>query len=432
MYKQLKHKCRLALISAGLLSSTAIMAETSLVPIPPADGLEGKVFAGYQGWYRTPTDGSGLGWEHYETHDEVFKPGNAGIDYWPDVSGLTPSEKFATDFRHADGSVAYVFSSQHPATIDRHFKWMRQYNIDGIFLQRFAIDVVGFHHESHLLRPSNNRKLEYIQASANHHERAYSIMYDLSGMPAGEMKRVKDDWKYLKNNFDFTTDRAYLRMNGKPLVAVWGVGFSDERDYTLEEVADLIDFLKNDPTYGGYSILLGVPTFWRTLDRDAVADPRLHEIIENADAILPWSVGRFGGSETAFRRADEIIRPDIEWCKARGVKYMPLAFPGFSWANRYAHEGAVFNHIPREDGRFLWAQAVAAKRSGAETLYIAMFDEMDEGTQIFKVSNDVPTGPTRFLDYSPLSPDFYLRLTGQIRRMLRGVIPDTDDLPENF
>lgn len=416
----------------SVLTSIYLHAGGATVPLPAADGLEGKVFAGYQGWYRTPDDGSGLGWEHYETIDEQFSPGHAGIDYWPDETELTPSEKFATGFRHADGSTAYVFSSQHPMTVDRHFKWMRQYGIDGIFLQRFAVDVVGFHHQSELLRPSNNRIVEYVQQSANHHTRAYSIMYDLSGMPHGEMERVKQDWIGLRRRFQLMADPAYLRMNGKPLVAIWGVGFSDNRKYTLEEVADLIAFFKNDPVYGGCSILLGVPTYWRTLNNDAVSDAKLHEVIESADAILPWTVGRFGGSEKAQQRGIDYVQPDLQWCKARGIRYLPLAFPGFSWANRYAHEGARLDHIPREGGKFLWAQAVAAKRSGAESLYLAMFDEMDEGTQLFKVTNEVPVGESRFLDYSPHGPDFYLRLSGQIRRMLRGDIPATDALPEHF
>jgi hypothetical protein len=407
-------------------------AESPLPTLPAADGLEGKVFAGYQGWYRTPTDGSGLGWEHYETYDEQFKPGHVGIDYWPDESEMTESEKFATPFVHADGRPAFVYSSQHPATIDRHFEWMRLYGIDGIFLQRFAIDVVGFHHQSDLLQPSNNRILEYIQESANHHQRAFAVMYDLSGMPEGEMERVKNDWIDLNERFRLLEDRAYLHHKGKPLVALWGVGFNDNRKYTLDEVAELIEFLRDDPVYGGCSILLGVPTYWRTLTNDAVPDPRLHEVIQSADAILPWTVGRFGGSETALQRGASYVAPDLEWCRERDITYLPLAFPGFSWANRYKHKNAKFDHIPREDGKFLWAQAVAAKRAGATALYVAMFDEMDEGTQIFKVSNDVPVGESRFLDYKPHAPDYYLRLTGAIRRLLRNQIEPTNDLPEHF
>lgn len=401
-------------------------AETAI--LPAADGFQGKVFAGYQGWYRTPTDGSGLGWEHYETYEEDFTPGQAGIDYWPDVSELSDDEKYVTDFRHADGHPAHVFSSQNAKTVDRHFKWMAEYGIDGVFLQRFAVDVVGFHHQSDLLLPSNNIILKNVQKGANNHQRAFAVMYDLSGMPLGEMGRVIADWKLLNDEYDLLHDPAYLHENGKPLVAIWGVGFKN-RDYTLDEVAALMDFLKNDPEYGGCRIMLGIPTYWRTFGRDTVEDPKLHDLIRQADAILPWTVGRFGGARAALRREKEEVLPDVEWCKANGIIYMPLAFPGFSWANRYAHRGDPFDKIPREDGRFLWSQAVAAKRAGAETLYIAMFDEMDEGTQIFKVTNDPPAGATRFLDYKPHAPDYYLKLAGKIVQLFRGEVPATDDMP---
>ena len=55
-----------------------------------------------------------------------------------DVSELDADEKYATPFRHADGRVAHVFSSMNRKTVVRHFLWMRQYGIDGAFVQRFA------------------------------------------------------------------------------------------------------------------------------------------------------------------------------------------------------------------------------------------------------------------------------------------------------
>ena len=57
----------------------------------------------------------------------------------------------------------------------------------------------------------------------------------------------------------------------KPLVAVWGIGFNDRRKYGYEQVKKIIDFLKSE----GCSILVGVPTHWRTLTIDAVSDTRL-------------------------------------------------------------------------------------------------------------------------------------------------------------
>ena len=80
---------------------------------------------------------------------------------------------------------------------------------------------------------------------------------------------------------------------GKPVVAVWGIGFNDGRKYSLEECERLVRFLKQDQQYGGSTVMIGVPTCWRTLDRDSVPDKRLHEIIRQADIVSPWTVGRY-------------------------------------------------------------------------------------------------------------------------------------------
>jgi hypothetical protein len=244
------------------------------------------------------------------------------------------------------------------------------------------------------------------------------------------MGRVIQDWKNLNDQYDFLHDPAYLRNDeGKPVVAVWGVGFKDGREYTLEEVSELVAFLHEDPEYGGCSVILGVPTYWREQGRDTIKDPALHDLLREVDVVMPWYVGRFGGSETARKNEQTLYGPDQAWCHENGLEYLPVIFPGFSWANRYAHRKEVFNKIPREGGKFLWAQAAAAVRGGANMIYVAMFDEMDEGTQIFKVTDDVPVGESKFLSYAPESSDFYLRLVREIHRMVRGEIPSSPEMP---
>jgi hypothetical protein len=106
-------------------------------------------------------------------------------------------------------------------------------------------------------------------------------------------------------------------------------------------------------------------------------------------------------------------------------------FPGFSWHNlaktRTDLSNGALNSNPRQKGRFYWgmiSQAIAAK---SKMLYVAMFDEMDEGTAIFKCANELPvnTGSAKFLSYEGVSSDHYLWLTGQAGRLLRGEIkPD--------
>ena len=115
-------------------------------------------------------------------------------------------------------------------------------------------------------------------------------------MPEGGLQHVIDDWKLLVDRMKLgrdDKDRAYLQHGGKPVVAVWGIGFNDGRKYTLAECERLVEFLKHDKQYGGCTVLVGVPTGWRTLDADSVPDKQLHEVIGRADIISPWTVGRY-------------------------------------------------------------------------------------------------------------------------------------------
>lgn len=389
-----------------------------------ASTMAGKVLCGYQGWFAAEGDGSGRGWFHYGGRGG-FKPGNCSIDLWPDVSDLDNDEKYPTAFRHADGSVAHVFSSLNRKTVVRHFQWMKAYGIHGAFVQRFAVQTRNASGLSHC-----TTVLGHCREGANRHGRAYAVMYDLSGLRRGQMKEVMADWKRLVDRMRIgrdPRDKAYLHHKGKPVVAVWGVGFSDRRDYTLDECAQLVDFLKKDKAYGGNTVMLGVPAWWRTLERDCLRDKRVHEIILQADIVSPWTVGRFAKPQQIGRFARDRWAPDVAWCTQHGKEYLPVVFPGFSWHN--LRSGSPLNAIPRLKGEFLWTQFVAAKKSGATMIYQAMFDELDEGTAIFKCTNDPPVGPSKFVTYEGLPSDHYLWLVGQGARLLRGEIPPTDQPP---
>ncbi len=396
----------------------------------PAQSLDGRLVVGYQGWYGAEGDGSGVGWRHYgvgnKSHDQP-RTDRVTIDYWPDMSEAGPSEKFPTEFRHADGSTAMVFSSAHPDTVDRHFLWMKQYGIDSAFLQRFGGSL-----KRPTTRNHRNIVLRNVRDSANRHGRAYAVMYDLSGLRLGDIRSVvMEDWKQLVDRSIIGGDPAYQRHEGKPVVAVWGVGFDDDRNYTLAECEELVEFLKSDPVYGGNTVMLGVPHKWLNFGSDTMDDPALHRIMAKADIVSPWSVGRYRSVEQIKREAGDYLGKDLAWCKEREIDYMPVIYSGFSWHNLYKtrNRKADLDAIPRSGGRFLWEHGRAVKASGTNMVYVAMFDEMDEGTQIFKVTDNPPVGESPFLTYKGDPSDHYLWLAGRIRALITGEIKDSAELP---
>ncbi|MGY8768750.1 MAG: glycoside hydrolase family 71/99-like protein [Pirellulales bacterium] len=382
--------------------------------------LTSKVMTGYQGWFNCPGDGADLGWVHWG-RNRKFAPGNNTVDIWPDMSELGQDEKYATGFHHADGRVAEVFSSYNKKTVLRHFQWMQDYGIDGAFVQRFANGL-----RSEKSRHHKDVVLSNARAGANQTGRAYAVMYDLTSLPAGGTDQVRKDWLLLQSKMQITKDSAYLHHEGNPVVAVWGIAFNDgnkPRKYSLSECKRLVIFLKEQ----GCTVMLGVPTGWRNLDRDCLPDPEVHEVLKLADIVSPWTIGRYRTPKEVVRHADNIWQPDNTWCKDHDLDYLPVLFPGFSWHHL---TGDKLDAIPRLKGKFLWSQIVAAKRAGCDMLYVAMFDEVDEGTAIFKCTNQPPTGDgVKFLTYEGLPSDYYLRLTGMAGKIMRGEMSPTDEIP---
>ncbi|MDR0937796.1 MAG: xylosidase [Mediterranea sp.] len=433
----------------------------------PFDSYRGLVMAGYQGWFGAPGDGCSHGnqWYHYQENG-VFEPGvlRNSIDLWPDMreyeKQYTPTKtrdgETSPAFHYPDGEVATVYSAYDESSVLLHFKWMKEYGLDGVFMQRFVGEVVN--------NPHGKDHFDKVLASAmkgsNQYQRAICVMYDLGGFMDGETRNTVNevladaqsimDTYRLKNR---NTQKFYLYQNGKPMIVLWGVGFNDNRPYSLDDIGQLMDGLKEK----GFSIMLGVPTYWRQRSNDALPDAKLHELIKAADVIMPWFVGRYGNDN--YSNFHSLIASDIAWCEKEGVEYAPLCYPGSS--DRNMHPNNVTN--PRLGGQFLWNQMYHCVKSGAQMIYIAMFDEIDEGTAIYKCLNksDVP-GDESDLEYyvayrngsyqvfrsmpadadryewvrkasdlnvifegveDGLPTDHYLWLVGQGRKMLRGEVP---------
>jgi hypothetical protein len=377
------------------------------------------VMAGYQGWFAAEGDASDRGWYHYQNRScGGLLPGCSSVDFYPDMTEYT--KKYKSPFRFADGSNAFLYSAYDEETVDLHFKWMKEYGIDGVFMQRFVVEIKESNPKG---KAHFNKVLKNAIKAANKYQRAICIMYDLSGCTSADVAYVEQDWNELQalfNLFDNTINPTYLRHNSRPLVSIWGVGFNDNRKYTTADVDNLVDKIKGPSKK--VSVMLGVPYWWRTMERDTENSPLLPALIKKADIIMPWAVGRYN-SESYDRISSAVLAGDLQWCKASNVDYVPLIFPGFSWGN-LKNDPGVYNSIPRGKGEFLWKQVAGAKLAGAQSLYVAMFDEIDEGTAIYKCAKEgeLPLhGNKKFVGIEPdLSSDYYLWLTGQAGKWFHG------------
>ena len=379
--------------------------------------LDQLVMAGYQGWFAAEGDGSDRGWYHYQRAGK-FEPGFSTIDFWPEVKEY--SQTYETVFRHKDGSPAYLYSPYDEESVDLHFKWMKDYGIDGVHMQRFVVEIKEGNAKG---KRHFNQVLSNALKAAKKYGRAISIMYDLSGCGPEDVAYLKQDWEELQaafKLFDKDENPTYVRHNGKPLLTIWGVGFNDNRNYTTSDVDRLVSQLKGPENR--VAIMLGVPFYWRTLNRDTAPSSALHSLIKKVDVIMPWAVGRYN-SESYATTSGGVLLADIQWCKTNDVDYIPLAFPGFTWGNLRS-DPALYDQIPRKEGEFLWKQVAGAKLAGARSLYVAMFDEVDEGTAIFKClkNSEVPlNGSGKFIGIEEsLDSDYYLWLTGQATRWFHG------------
>ena len=422
----------------GAIVATMVLLASSCTSVPPREGdgttqaaidastIKGKVLCGYQMWFGAVGDGVHNRWVHWASATRISKD-NLTVEMWPDLTDYPESERFPVEgLKHSDGRTAYLFSSSRPAVVDLHFKWMEEYGIDGVCVQRF---VCGLTRPG---APDETRALAYARDAANRYGRVFAVEYDMSGTPTDELyERITNDWKHLVDEIQITKDGRYLHEQGKPVVVIFG--FYPDR-FPAEVANKILDFFQNDSKYGAFVVGSG-PWWWRGIE-----DSGWPEVYRRLDMIKPWNVANTMAGEdasTPMALTDDWF-DDMAEAHRNGALYVPVVYPGFSWDNlmrAYDQPEKAGHPIPRRGGDFLWEQFVAATELKSDAVFVAMFDEVDEGTAIFKVTNDPPAG-AHFVTYEGLPSDFYLKLTGLGTKMFRGEIPlqranPIDLLPKN-
>lgn len=396
-----------------------------------ASTLQGKVLLGYQGWFNCATDGQPQkSWRSW-ARGGAPTPETLTIDMYPDLSEFDKDELCEVPGMTIGGKPAYLFSAWHAKTVLRHFRWMKDYGLDGVLVQRFVGDIRP-------KRAGGDVLLKNIMAAASATGRTFAIEYDVSGGRDETFFQImRDDWEYLVNELKVTSHANYLRHNGKPLLSIWGMGLDDGRRPPKDPdlAKQVIRWFKTEaPANQQVTYMGGTASRWRTLTNDAFSDPRWAEVYQMMDVVQPWTPGRYRDAETVDKWKAEMIVPDLALAAKNKQMYMPVIFPGFSWYN--LRRDSKQNAIPRNRGEFLWRQAYNAKQAGATMLKIAMFDEVNESTAMFKIAAKRKDAPdqgywlTLDADGYDLPSDWYLRLAGEITRGFHGEIELTPKLPE--
>ena len=299
-----------------------------------------------------------------------------------------------------------------------------------MFLQRFGGQLLYPE-----IRDQRNFVTSNVLNAAEVYGRVWALMYDVTGMNEADVNMVQtleDDWKYLVDVMKVTESPAYLHHNGLPVLVLWGLGFED-RPGTPEEAAQLVDFFKNnpDPKYR-VTLVGGVPFWWRTLQSPSSTNPAWADYYCSVDVISPWAVGAFT-TDAQVDEYESIMRADIARAMECGAEFMPVVYPGHSYHS--ADPTRPFNQYPRRGGRLYWRQIFIAMTAGSTMIFNAMFDEINEGTAMYKLAataEDAPTGLqviTMDTDGECLPNDWYLRLAGEATKMLRGETPLTETIP---
>lgn len=396
----------------GFLCGAILLSYSAPAPaVSPVGDVVGKLTVGYQGWFACTNDGSPRNkWVHWAA-GTIPSPGNQTFELYPDVREYATT--YPTGYANlGNGSPAKLFSSYDNNVVDTHFKWMQTYGIDTVALQRFGSGLTDTKVKQQLDGIATK-----VKNAAQTYGRKFYIMYDISSWTSFQTA-IKTDWtNTIVGTLALTNSSAYAKQNGKPVVCVWGIGV-DGRPGNNTSWLDVVNYFKNKNCY----VIIGTKKTWAT---------NTISVYAAANMISPWSVGTFNNIAGANTYAT-LMQSDKNLCNGRGQDYQPVIWPGFAWSN---WNGGPTNQIPRLHGDFMWRQFYNVRSKGITNMYVAMFDEYDEGTAIAKAAENKSMKPTNqyFLtldaDGVECSSDFYLKLTGDGARMVKGQIGLTTNHP---
>jgi hypothetical protein len=399
----------LAAVAGSELTSAFATPAPGVSPAASAAGdVVGKITVGYQGWFACIGDGAPINaWWHWSQNgSQAPSPSNQNLKAWPDMSIYNTG--YRTSYANlGNGAAPNLFSSYDQSSVNAHFSLMQQHGCDTAALQRF--DPNGSE------GPTRNAVTARVNTAAQQYGRKFYIMYDASGW-TNMKSEMPADWTNVMSQY--ASSSAYAHQNGKPVVGIWGFGFNDaNHPWSAADCLSVVQWFKDQGCY----VMGGVPTYWRT----GVSDSRsgYQNVYSAFNMISPWMVGRIGSVNDSNNFYTNVNVGDQSFCNSNGIDYQPCVLPGDLSGRQRAH------------GDFMWAQFYNMVRVGAQGIYISMFDEYGEGNQILNTAPTQAFVPTNSgllsldEDGTACSADYYLRLTGDGGRMLKGQLALTSTRP---
>ena len=392
--------CAKKVVTETTPASNEERTNTELLASPVGD-VVGKLTVGYQGWFAAAGDGSPFNsWQHQN------------LESWPECSEYTNT--YAGSPFNQDGVVqpgyfgnlgngrpARLFSSYDQQVANTHCLWMQQSGIDCIALQRFGSAIVV----GSVKKAQFDGIATIMKNAAQTYGRKFYIMYDCKATDP-----IDVDWtNTITGSLNLTASPYYAKQNGKPVVCFWGVGKSDRGAST--DWLNKINWFKSQGCY----VIAGTLGNFTT-------DTTNINAYQAADMIMPWWVGKQSNFQTSYIN-------DLAWCNARNIDYQGCVYSGTAFSNTNGQTVSPRNQIKKMHGDFMWQMWAGIRNAGVQSAYVAMFDEAQEATSIFKCAEtvaDIPAGKyflTLDADGVPVSSDFYLRLVNNGQKMMKGLIP---------
>ncbi len=132
-----------------------------------------------------------------------------------------------------------VFSSADAGTVRTHFRWMHDYQIDGVFVQRFAVNLT---HPA--LLQNHNKVLTNVRQAAVESKRVFAVMYDLTASQASFFRRLNLTGLICSRSLRSPKMRViYTTMASRWWPSGASVSTTTEK-YSLKQCYDLVATLK--------------------------------------------------------------------------------------------------------------------------------------------------------------------------------------------